>query len=583
MKPMKFTHLFIALFVLCLSNFAFAQNQDCKNITIESIDILPSKINVVGGNLVITDNADIEFILNIDFKDSKGPSDDISANVTFNGFSKSGRRIGNGLDYTYSRVGRIRRITGIKASQDDPITITSVVATISRQCNNDTIKVSKPFVAFRKLTSGAITSVLASDDYFVEKRQNHVFMNETVSAAIFAIVIGLNNSKKENPTPLELAMTEGSVKGIGRYVWIEGHDQRSTRLVSPTTDANGNWTFKDNMPIKDPKNPPVLVSFELVFVSLFKDSLTLTSVFKQKLGDNNTWDYKVRMDNVIGSDNPIFQDANGGMGNVLGLTLPSSSVTITGGSIVIADHSKFDMGLSSTNVGNGGINYKKINDVFINIQFKSESDRVFYHWGSVVSTSNPRIAINTDSLKIKDYTIINAEIRVVNDKKDTIVYESNEKFATSLDGKTTFLLLEKSEKIKLIKEAYAFGKSSLKVTDMKTLSALTFNFSLKKGSSIPASMTVQVEINTCKTDPEFIAVKLKYDPISGLWTGGQSILQTAECPITVKGFKINITNTCGFTYTAKNGYFDETKNTWVCEDECLKVNTDTFCGSTDHF
>jgi len=31
------------------------------------------------------------------------------------------------------------------------------------------------------------------------------------------------------------------------------------------------------------------------------------------------------------------------------------------------------------------------------------------------------------------------------------------------------------------------------------------------------------------------------------------------------------------------GYFDESKNTWTCQDECLRQGDQTLCGKTDHF
>ena len=562
----------------------FTSNLFAQKIEFETIEI--NYGNIAGGVkkknefLVFTGPTPLTIHSGISLNKNNG---DYKGKLTLIGKDRKGKRLSIMTDLTYSASGyRNTSKLDIKPEQDNEIYINEIMISVTDSKNNTTSATEPIFNARPNTSFAVLLNGIPSDKFCDEQKLNAVFMNQSVGFGIFAVVLGLNTTKKE-PSPIEKAMTAGRGYGIGRYVWTTSHDQRTTRIVTPTTDNAGNWTFEDKMPIKDEKNPPVLESFEMMYITACNDTYTYKSVFMQKLADIKPWDYKVKMDNVIASDNPIFQSGGGGMTNVLGLTFPSSSVTITGGSIAIADHSKFSIGLSNTNVGNGGFNYKKINDVFIALQYNSKGDKINYHWGSAFSKTTPQIVINTDSLKIKELTFTNTEILVVNHKYDTLVYKSNGKFALSLDGKETYLLLEKVEKIKLVKENYTFGKSSLKVTDMKTLSAMTFNFSLKKGSSIPASMTALVEINTCKTDPEFIAVKLKYDPISGLWTGGQSILQTAECPVSVKGFKINIINTCGITYTAKNGYFDETKNTWVCEDECLKVNTDTFCGSTDHF
>ncbi|MBK7958013.1 MAG: hypothetical protein IPK03_07715 [Bacteroidetes bacterium] len=396
----------------------FTTNLFAQKIQFETIEI--NYGNVVGGVkkknefLVFTGPTPLTINSGISLNKDNG---DYKGKLTLIGNDRKGKRLSIMTDITYSAT-RYRNTSkvDIKPEQDNEIYINEIMISVTDSKGNTTSATEPIFNARTNTSFAVLLNGISSDKFCDEQKLNAVFMNQSVGFGIFAVVLGLNNTKT-GPSPIEKAMTAGRGNGIGRYVWTTSHDQRTTRIVAPTTDNAGNWTFEDKMPIKDEKNPPVLESFEMIYITACNDTYTYKSVFMQKLADIKPWDYKVRMDNVIATDNPVFQGGGNVMTNVLGLTFPSSSVTITGGSIAIADHSKFSIGLSNTNVGNGGINYKKINDVFINIQFKSESDRVFYHWGSVVSTSNPRIAINTDSLKIKDYTIVNAEIRVVNDKK----------------------------------------------------------------------------------------------------------------------------------------------------------------------
>lgn len=417
-----------------------------------------------------------------------------------------------------------------------------------------------------------------------QPKLKNIFMNQTDDSKTISVLIGLNKTKSGTPNELEKVLSTRHVKSYAIITWQAGNEKPVFHTVNASETKDGNWEYSDQIEKAKAGTPQFgMISLEMFFISPFNDTFKFTSVFKEKLGDKKDWDYKIYM-SPIAIDNPVLEPSNGGMTNVLGLTIPSSSVTINGGSITFSENAKFSIGISNTNVGNGGINYNKVPKVKFDIKNFDPNKRVFYHWGSTVSTSNPKLNVNVDSQKFKGHSISSAELLFITDKNDTIVYESNGKIATSLDGKVLYYLLEKTEKIKYIKENYDFGKSSLKVVEEKNIKALYFSFSLEKGSSIPASMKAIVEIKTCNKESEYISVSLKFDSKTGLWTGAQSIVQSADCQVEVKGFKVTIVNACGDTYSAKNGYFDETKNEWICQDECLKVKLDDnqLCGKTDH-
>ena len=601
MKQIKtFRILILVLSLGMMSHLAEAQNQSCNKFEVNSFKIKPSETNIVYGYPVITDEKEVNFELELDINDGKLTTDSFVINVSFNGYYNSGKpellyRGGKEIKITAKNVVKYRAGADLGGSAKKPAVITSVVVSVSSLCSGKSTEMTSTFNNFR-LKDGSVTAVLASDDYFVERSKlSNTFMNETISTDLFAVVIGLNNTKKDPPQNLfekleesELAMTLALAKGTGVFTWQIGTDKPFTQVVSPSEDKDGYWLFKNNVSIKDSKNPPVLVSYDLEFITLRNDTFKYTSVYKRKLADKKPWDYKVKM-NAIAVDNPTFQPLGNVSNNVLALSFPASSVTVTNNSLV------FNRGYTTTAVvgiiGATAVGKKNSNDsvsgatsISVTIQFDEPGDgRVFYHWGSVVSTSNPKFAINLDSLKLKNSTIQNVEIRMVNGKNDTIVYDMNGEFAKSLDGKTIFLLLEKSEKIKFTGEHYDFGKSSLTVTDYKTIKVANFSFSMKKGSSIPATMEAVIKVKACNKDAEFIAVKLKFDTKSGLWTGSQTLAQSADCAIEVKDFKVNLVNACGDSYTVSNKYFDEKNNVWECQDECLETKGNLTCGKTDHF
>lgn len=577
-----FRKLLAIILLMASSSSLFAQKVEFETLEINYGDIAKGSNGVLirNGSLVFTETT----VLNIEtiFK-LKKDDDGYTAKITLKGKDHKGNSYQRAIDvaplYKTESVKRSLKIDVEKGY--DFIRISEVSLSVTDSKNNTTEASELIFNARPNTSFAILLNGIKPDDFCDNQKVKQVFMSEITSAENFAVVIGLNNTKKSSD--IEKALLNGRGKVTGIYVWTNSNDQRTTRIVQPSVDADGNWTFKDMMPIKDVKNPPVLASFELNYVTACNDTFKYLSVFKQPLSDKKNWDYKVKMDGPVAIDNPIFQSGNGGMTNVLGLTAPSSSISVSNGNFVIRDKASFNMGISNTNVGNGGLDYKKINDVFVTIQFMEGDGRVFYHWGSVVSTSNPKIAVNPDSLKILNNTIKSMEIRMVNDKKDTIVYEGNGKYAFSLDGKEIILLLEKTEKVKFAPEKYAFGASSLIVNDIMPFKVLNFTFSLKKGSSIPAKMEAVVKVKSCDKGAEFITVKLKYDALKGIFTGSQAILQNQNCLIEIKDFSINIENECGDAYSAKNGFFDETNNKWVCQDECLKINTDTVCGETNHF
>jgi hypothetical protein len=567
------------ILVLCLgmmSHLAVAQNQTCNKFEVNSFKIKPSDLNLIYGYPVITDEKDVKFELELDINDGKLTTDSFVINITFNGYYNSGKPMqlykvskpvilgnstimGKEIQLAPKNIVKFKAGADLEGTVNKPAVITSVVVSVASLCNGKTAEMTQTFKLF-KLKDGAITSVLASDDYFVEKSKlSNTFMNENISTDLFAVVIGLNNTKKDPPQNLferleesELAMTLGLAKGTGVFTWQIGTDKPFTQIVSPSEDKDGYWLFKNNVAIKDPKNPPVLVSYDLEFITLRNDTFKYSSVYKRKLADKKPWDYKVKME-AIAVDNPIFQPAGNVSNNILALSFPASSVTVTNNTLV------FNRGPISTAVvgiiGATAVGKKNSNDslsgatsISVTIQFDEPGDgRVFYHWGSVVSTSNPKFAINLDSLKLKNSTIQNVEIRMVNGKNDTIVYDMNGEFAKSLDGKTIFLLVEKSGKNKYddpCKTKYKLKEIEYAESNAANLYSLQFKFNFEEKSDVPEVVEMVVEQKNCEGTAQYIKIALKYDAKSETYIGSQTIQQIQNCRWELKSGLITAYNSC---------------------------------------
>jgi hypothetical protein len=377
---------------------------------------------------------------------------------------------------------------------------------------------------------------------------NNVYLNENNSSKFFAVVIGLNNTKKDNPTPLEARLSGGGIKVTGHYVWTEGHDKRTLRIIKPTVDKNGNWTFADSLPIKDTKNPPILENFQLLFLDDCNDTIKFESVYKTKLNDKKPWDYKVKMGNTNAIDNPTFEPANGGMTNIMALTFPSSSVTISSGNFIISNNSKLTVGIVNNMAISNGIDTKKVTDANIDIQYSVAGDgRVFWHWSFPVTTTNPKGVIDIDTNKFNPIKIESAEIRFITDEKDTIIYESNGKFASSMDGKTMYLLLEKTGKRNYIdpcKTQYKLKEIFTQEGTESNIYGLYLSFSFENNSDLPAKISMNVEITDCNNKTQYIELKLNYDTKSGLYYASQAITTSSNCKLEITAGNVTVTNAC---------------------------------------
>lgn len=433
------------------------------------------------------------------------------------------------------------------------------------------------------------TWVSKKEDYHLchKNELSASYMDYKENDKTISVLIGLNNSKTGEPSDFEKKLSQRELTTYGVITWIDGNGKTFDQRMEAFETKEGLWQYKAEIAQSKAGEPHMtMAQLNLYATNKCQTTYKYTSVYKKDLNNKKPWDYKVKME-AIAVDNPLFQPLGNVSNNILALSFPASSVTVTNNSLV------FNRGPISTAVVSvigavAVLGKKNSNDslsgatsISVTIQFDEPGDgRVFYHWGSVVSTSNPKFAINLDSLKLKNSTIQNVEIRMVNGKNDTIVYDMNGEFAISLDGKSIFLLVEKSEKIKFKGEHYDFGKSSLTVTDYKTIKVANFSFAMKKGSSIPTTMEAVLKVKACNKEAEFVGVKLKLDEKTGLWTGSQTLTQTADCTIEVKDFKVNLENACGDSYTSNNGKFSDG---FVCEDECLNFKSNDVCGKTTHF
>lgn len=532
------------IFVLVLSLFSLALN--AQKVKFETINILSSSFKIEDGNIVFRDKSTV-LNLETSFK-LKGT--DIEAPyvmIELRGKIKGKEQTFSTDVVSINKLEKIEQNLTINASNDNPIYISEVTITILDNKKEIASATESIFSIDNKKTSFAILlNGIKSIDFCEEQKLNHVFMNEFKSSKYYAVVIGLNNTKKE-PSDIEKAVSNGRGRINGIYVWTESHDKRTTRIVEPFTDKNGNWFFKDSF--VNEKDAIKLLSFSIEYITACNDSFKYVSVFKQQLSDKKPWDYKVKM-SATASDNPIFQGTNEGGTNILALTIPASSINISGGNLEIRDNSKITFGV--VGIDNTNSKHKDIK-AKIKIEVVASSKRETTNTIDLTATYNTEKQIfeasaNFNGSEKTPVEISKITLILVTEKKDTIIYEYEGKYGYSLDGKTLFTILKKADKIKYYNPCNSKYKLKEIFTQEGTESniyGLYLSFNFENNSDIPAKISMNVEITDCNKKIQYVELKLNYDSKSGLYYSTQAITTSSNCKLEITAGTVTVINECG--------------------------------------
>lgn len=548
-----------------------------QKIQFETIIITYSYLNIGGGSVIFQDNSTLSIGSEITVK--SGSLKNYNIAISLNGRDQKGNLYAaklEGLEYT---EGGIKGKMNIRASKDNPIYINSVSVSVTDPKNRTTTDTQQIFSGNLKTSFAILLNGTNSNSYCKDADLDFVYYSQFQSSAIFGVVLGLNNTKDKEPTPLEASLSNNNISTFGNATWSKG-EEVFERRINLVKDKAGNWTYSDSFKIKEGEQTPMLTKIDMFFVNKCNDTFGYTSVYKEKLNDKKKMDYKVRM-NSIGTDNPIFTGGLGAQDNILALTFPNSGVSISGGSIVFSGSSSVNMRVE----GSGMFASSPKTNVSVTILGTYKDREVQQEYKAVWNDKTNQLEFQTkfEASKENPFVINDFEISFVTEKLDTLILMSKDRIATSVDEKEIVVLFKRTEKRKRNPEVYEFGSSSVRITNESNLTGLYFSFALKKGSSIPASMNVNVKIKTCNNEVSYISVDLKFDAKTGLWTGYQTIVKESNCEIEVKNFKVSIVNQCDQTITASHSFPDEKSNDWKCEDECLSAKNDQVCGKTDHF
>lgn len=458
--------------------------------------------------------------------------------VTFSGLDQKGNAYSSGYEFTLANgntdyKGKI----SIKASKENPVYISHVTLSVAN-ANKEIASETEPILIPAPKTSFAILlNGIKGNEYCNEVKINQAFSDETIGAKYFAIVIGLNSTKEEQSTP-ELELSQGHGTSVGVFTWTSS-EKTFTHRVKPTSDKNGNWYYSDSVVYE--KESTQLKDFRIEYITACNDTFTYVAAYKEKLADSKYYDYALSMQSVA-YDNPLYEGINQGGTNVLALTLPSSSISISGGSFEVRDNSSFTLGFGNVNVGS----QNSISTVQIAYTDARNKTHVFNTtWNGKTGYYEAKTSVNGSEKG--PYIIQSFAVYVVLESKDTLVFESKGKLAEPIFGLSSLVLMSKSKTLAYkdpCDNKYKLKEIEYSETTVSGNYTMQFSFALEGNSDVPASVAMIVEIMDCNGKKDYVQITLRYNAKTNTYTGGESLTQNKECPWTLTYGEIAAYNAC---------------------------------------
>jgi hypothetical protein len=384
------------------------------------------------------------------------------------------------------------------------------------------------------------------------------YMDYKENEKTISVLIGVNKSKSGKTNDLEKRLTDRSVISYGVVTWQAGNEKPLTHIIKAFETKEGNWQYSDEIAKTTGGVPQfAMIAFDLFYVTICQDTFKYTSVFKQELKDKKDWDYNVTMENTIAYDNPLFIGMNEGGTNILALTVPSNVINISGGNFIISDNAKFTAGLSNLNIGKNIGKHKigrvhsawnKVNEVLKSGEVIKTVNKIYtftHEWNE--KTMQYEALVSFEGSEKAPAEISEILITIVTENKDTFIYEYEGKYGTSLDNKTLYLELKKTEKNKYddpCKTKYKLKEIDFAELNVSNLYSLLFKFNFEEKSDVPEVVEMVVELKNCEGTAQKIKIRLKYDAKSETYIGAQTIPQIQNCRWDLNAVYIGAYNAC---------------------------------------
>jgi hypothetical protein len=418
--------------------------------------------------------------------------------------------------------------------------------------------------AFQKPSSDNFTWtetwVSKKEDYHLchQNELSASFMDYKENDKSISVLIGLNNSKTGEPSDFEKKLSQRELTTYGVITWVDGNGKTFDERIEAFETKEGLWQYKTEIAQSKAGEPKVtMAQLNLYATNKCQTTYKYTSVYKKDLNSKKPWDYKVIMNEMVAYDNPIFVPVNGSMNNILALTVPSTVININGGNFVISDNAKFTVGLSNLNIGKNIGKHKigrvhsswnKVNEVLKSgdvIKTVNKNYTFTHEWNE--KTMQYEALVSFGGSEKAPAEISEILITIVMENKDTFIYTYEGKYGTSLDNKTLYLELKKTEKNKYddpCKTKYKLKEIDFAELNVSNLYSLLFKFNLEEKSDVPENVEMVVELKNCEGTAQKIKIRLKYDAKSETYIGAQTIPQIQNCRWDLNAVYIGAHNAC---------------------------------------
>ena len=427
------------------------------------------------------------------------------------------------------------RISGIRLMEVNPVN--DVKTTLKTQYHSGHTGPTSNFHVWNE-----IWLIDQGVDFCNKFKFNEAFITQTTSEKTVAVVLGLNNTKEKEPNKVEALLTSRRVIAYSVITWQAGNNKPFETTALAVETSSGRWLFNDTVQIKDEK--PAIQAIKIYFINVCKDTFLFEGTHLIPL-KNKEYSYKMPVLNLLAGDKTVKL---GSRINAM-LIQPGSGISISGGSVVLSDNSKFTVGGTIISVNSGNFKNKNVTSIGV---LRGRWDDKYSEGKSPGTWSSSRemfeYTFAFDASKEKPITLTDYTLYLVTEKKDTILFESTGEIGMSLDEKHIMVMLDKGEKIKYFnpcKTKYKLKEITYAETSNSGMYGLKVSFQFENNSDMPDSAAMIVEVKDCNGNSSYIQITLKYDAGTQTYTGSQVLTEIKGCKYEMVYGEIAAYNSCG--------------------------------------
>lgn len=352
----------------------------------------------------------------------------------------------------------------------------------------------------------------------------------------------MNNTKKDKETPLEALLTNNDVTATATVTVVDQNNKSQSHTVKPSQDKKtGNWTFDDSYGIDDSKTQYTISNVTFTFTNKCDETQTFVTQYRFPHKQNIwTWIVREETEDVILEGLIKRRKINGiEIGN------GGSTISINEGNIEINDNSSFKMSFNTTPM----VSSDKVSILMTYTDCKKNTKNARTEAKQNEKTNQYEVTTSIDANKACVWTLNSVTITIIDEERDTTYFETNEKLATTMDGKTPVIIVEKTGKGKYVSAcntSYKLKEVNLNTSTVSDIYAFNVSYKLEKMSEKDAPLfgIMLVELTNCNNETKFVKLEVKYSEKAGLYVGSGKIANAKGCNYNVTNIAIATITSC---------------------------------------